>query len=114
MPREVPFLPPFLRLRIRIVPVPERHTIAAWSIILHAVRIGVLVPRLLPREIVTGGRSLQCSAFQGWSPGTRMDSLIPGCVEYKSRSKFRQKSYKSVEFLRIPLQLQRVVFHGAS
>ena len=76
MPREVPFLPPFLRLRIRIVPVPERHTIAAWSIILHAVRIGVLVPGLLPREIVTGGRSLQCSAFQGWSPGTRIDSRV--------------------------------------
>ena len=41
----------------------------------------VLVPRLLPRntlprEIVTGGRSLQCIAFQGWSPGTRIHSLM--------------------------------------
>ena len=62
------------------------------AIMLDAVRIEVLVPRLLPRntllprllprEIVTGGRSLQCSAFQGWSPGTRMDCLIPGSVEY--------------------------------
>jgi len=34
-------------------------------------------------ETVVGGRSLQCSAFQGWSPGTRIDSLIPGRVEYK-------------------------------
>jgi len=61
--------------------------------ILHAVQIDVLVPRLqprntllprlLPRELVAGGRSLQCSAFQGWSPGTRIDSLIPGRVEYK-------------------------------
>jgi len=23
------------------------------------------------------GRSLQCSAFQGWSPGTRIDGSIP-------------------------------------
>jgi len=68
----------------------------AWEtdeFILHALRIAVLVPRLLPRntllarllprELVAGGRSLQYSAFQGWSPGTRIDSLIPGRVEYK-------------------------------
>ena len=54
--------------------------------LLHAVRSDVLVPRLLPRELVTGGRSLQGSAFQGWSPGTRMDSLIPSRVENRSPS----------------------------
>jgi|GEM_PF-6855872 len=43
-----------------------------------------LLPRLLPRELFAGGRSLQCSAFQGWSPGTRIDSIIPSRVEYKS------------------------------
>jgi len=31
-------------------------------------------PRLLPRELVAGGRSLQRSAFQGWSPGTRIET----------------------------------------
>jgi len=41
-----------------------------------------LPPRLLPRELVGGGRSLQCSAFQGWNPGTRIDSLIPSRVAY--------------------------------
>ena len=41
-----------------------------------------LPPRLLPRELVAGGRSLQGSAFQGWSPGTRIDSLIPSRAEY--------------------------------
>ena len=44
-------------------------------LILRAVRIDVLVPRLQPREIVAGGRSLPCSAFQGWSPGTRIREL---------------------------------------
>ncbi len=36
-----------------------------------------LLPRLLPRESVAGGRSLQCSPFQGWSPGTR---IITGVI----------------------------------
>jgi len=71
-----------------------RHGAAAVPIILHAVCIDVLVPRLLPRntlpprllprELVTGGRSLQGSAFQGWSPGTRIDSLIPSRVAYNA------------------------------
>ena len=43
-----------------------------------------LLPRLLPRELVAGGRSLQCSAFQGWSPGTRIVGLIFDRVTYKS------------------------------
>ncbi len=33
--------------------------------------------------ILAGGRSLQCSAFQGWSPGTRIDSLSLDRTNYK-------------------------------
>ena len=59
-----------------------RRVHGSVMLILRAVRIDVLVPRLqprntlpprlLPREIATGGRSLQGSAFQGWSLGTRI------------------------------------------
>ena len=69
----------------RSVPIPPEGGTTneqARQSTLHAVQTDVLVPRLLPREIVAGGRSLQCSAFQGWSPGTRIDSLIPSRVEY--------------------------------
>ena len=52
----------------------------------------VLVPRLQPRNTlprrllpparISGGRSRQCVAFQGWSPETRIDSLIPDRANY--------------------------------
>ena len=41
-----------------------------------------LLRRLLPPGILAGGRSLQCVAFQGWSPGTRIDSLVSDRVTY--------------------------------
>jgi len=76
----------------------------------HVAWIDILVPRLLPRntllsrllprEIVSGGRSLHCSAFQGWSPGTRVDSLIPSRVEYKSRSSRSRDSARRHNFCR--------------
>ena len=99
---ETPATRSFILLRLSQVCVKDPIRLARIGecdgelvIILHAVRIDVLVPRLLPRntllprllprELATGGRSLQCSAFQGWSLGTRIDSLIPSCVEYNTR-----------------------------